>query len=218
MSNQDHFDDEVDRDLEPYVEWKPKRSKQKHSSHIPLWREILRSPVIAAIIGLFGIGIVLEVTNIINIFPDQTSAPTVVSTITPSFTPTATSIPSDGACHQLDSIDGIPSGTTYTLTVEPNTFHIWTSGNVRVSPPGTFFPGGIDRGNVIVMLPQNNEATTYTLSDLTPENNWHGMYEDCTETQMQSKIDLATNGMRNNPVNCPHVSGCETVIVETFGE
>lgn len=69
-----------ENEYNPYVEYKPKRGNEK----LPIWREVLRSPVIAAFItAIFStavITIIFEVTNVTNFIPDEQTSVSITST------------------------------------------------------------------------------------------------------------------------------------------
>lgn len=114
-------------------------------------------------------------------------------------------------CTQTLSVSDVPLGTALTLTVQPGTFDLWTVGDIKVN--GVNFPGGESRGNVIVMLPTQNKATTYSLTGLIPKQSWHGSYTGCTDSDQQNWISRKILEMQTS--NCVN-GGCQTVEVGIF--
>lgn len=116
------------------------------------------------------------------------------------------------SCSEVVSQSNVPpNGTTYTLTVQPNTFELWTSGDVVVD--GIAFTGGVSKGNVIAFSPKQNQPTTYHLTGLIPQNSWHGIYSGCDETNKQDWI--ATKISRMQTSNCVN-GGCKIVEIGIF--
>lgn len=155
------------------------------------------------------------------------------STATPTPRPRATETPvSDEAilafanatltalapvCTEELAQGGIPTSSTYELTVEPNEFHVWSSGSICFSYDGsqpTCMPGGADRGNVTIFLPVDGQETTYSLSRLTPRSNFHGIYADCSDMQRDEWTEIHAYNL-SQPSNCSSGNGCGHVEVIT---
>ena len=112
---------------------------------------------------------------------------------------------------------GIPALSTYELTIEPNEFHVWSSGLICFSFDGSqpiCMPGGADRGNVTIFLPIDEQETTYSLSRLTPRHNFHGIYADCSDVQRDEWIEIYAYNLSQSS-NCSSGNGCGHVEVIT---
>jgi hypothetical protein len=149
--------------------------------------------------------------------PTKTTTPT--ADFDPTLLPTSTEqqapLPPQTICTEQLSQGQLPStGQTYSVEVEPNTFDIWTSGDICVGR--TCFSGGTNQGNVIIMLPESNRSITYSLRGLITKNGWHGSYIGCSSADQEGWINQKIYDMQQLPQNCPSISGCQFVEVGIF--
>ncbi|MEQ8676548.1 MAG: hypothetical protein RIC84_25255 [Aggregatilineales bacterium] len=138
------------------------------------------------------------------------------ATATPEIRTPTQSTPSISTCRPIDEANNMPSSSEYTLTVEPNQFHIWSSGRITVSYEGEVISSVQDegyKGFISVFLPVGNEQTIYNITNVNPTYNYHAIYENCSS---QQRINETERHARNLtfPGDCG--DGCDEVYIRIF--
>lgn len=173
------------------------------------WMRYVVVPLVVAVLSVGSFSIYLQVvqqTNIINYFFGDDRQENNSSSTSQSST--------SSECRVVDFV-GVPeSSTSEVITVDPNQFHLWSAGPVTVVYQGTeiFTVGDIaGRGNVILLLPVNNQETEYTITNVNIASNWHGIWTDCGDETATAQLEAkAINATQPNTGNCS-VSGCSEV-------
>lgn len=146
--------------------------------------------------------------------PSPTPEPSI--TQLPTLTPTLTTATN---CSPVSTQSNMPATSTYPLSVQPNEFHIWSSGRITVhlgqNDNGEPLASDLDegyKGFISVFLPDDNQTTDYYLSNVNPTFNYHAVYQNCSAQQMMAQIQRdAANQARNG---CS--SGCDEVYIRIF--
>lgn len=136
-------------------------------------------------------------------------------TVTPQ--PQITSTNVAVSCRTIKSEHNVPETSTYTLIVEPNQYHVWSSGRIAVSYGGQVLSNVHDegyKGFISVFLPVNNQATTYNISNVNPRYNYHAIYENCSHEQRIIDTNRHANDL-TRPGDCGG-AGCREVYIRVF--
>lgn len=123
---------------------------------------------------------------------------------------------STSICRPIDEENNMPSSSEYNLIVEPNQFHIWSSGRITVNYKGQIISSVQDegyKGFISVFLPVDNKQTIYNIMNVNPTYNYHAIYENCSP---QQRINETERHARNltSPGDCGN--GCDEVYIHIF--
>jgi ABC-type Na+ efflux pump permease subunit len=113
---------------------------------------------------------------------------------------------------KYDTID--ISEETYTTEINSNEIAALTCGPALINDNYLLGGANPDRGSVIVLLPENNNSTSYTFNKLVPYHNWFGVYtvNEINEANLQYIINERIDLMRKPP-NGTSGLGCKIIDV-----
>lgn len=152
--------------------------------------------------------------------PTATSIPMIAPAPTPMLVlPTSTLVPPSSGLVPYEQEGGIPwSGAAWSADVAPDEIEVLTAGPANIA--GVSLPGGVDRGSVIVFLPDPKKVVQYTVTGLVTGANWHGSYRPLTDPTTESTWRILANdrvaAMQEAP-NCTSGLGCAIVDVLVVG-
>lgn len=114
---------------------------------------------------------------------------------------------------------GIPyDGSTFNVDVAPDEIEVLTAGPAVIA--GIELPGGVDRGSIIILLPDRDKVVSYKISGLIPGANWHGSYRPIENPASEANWRALANdrvlAMQVAP-NCTSGTGCTTIDVLVIG-
>jgi hypothetical protein len=109
----------------------------------------------------------------------------------------------------ISSMPGIPAGNSMTIRVQNGEIHAMTAGAISVA--GVSLPGGRDRGGVVILLP----SAIYSITDLHPTYNWHGVFR-LEPNEWASLADVLA-AQQMIPGTCVATEGCAFVDVLVVG-
>lgn len=145
-------------------------------------------------------------------------SPPATSTSVPN-TPTPVPPSSGSGFVPYEQEGGIPwSGAAWSADVAPDEIEVLTAGPANIA--GVSLPGGVDRGSVIVFLPDPKKVVQYTVTGLVTGANWHGSYRPLTDPTTESTWRILANdrvaAMQEAP-NCTSGLGCVIIDVLVVG-
>lgn len=160
--------------------------------------------------------------------PSMTSTLLPTQTSTNTYTPSPFPVSTNTAIVSLTCDDPIyyeknmPDTNTFTITVAPDEVHVWSSGIHAVSyNDNLIFESDVDgtQAYVSIFLPINNQNnTTYELSNLNPKWNAYLVYQNCSSEDV---IQLGEEHAGNlaEPGHCGSAQptdNCREIFIRTY--